>query len=120
MVIAEVPIKTSTNATRLAEDLSWRMHEASERLYIIMNTLVPMTNRLLLIQLCADHPVSCNCFFRSLVTDISPAGYLDCGLRQCQHVERREGIPGDGCSTRSVPAQWDGASTARFPGDHGA
>lgn len=51
-------IKTSTDATKHAEDLYREMYETSERLYVIMNTLVPMTNRLLLMQLCADHPVS--------------------------------------------------------------
>lgn len=51
-------IKLTTNTTRCAEDIYVEVYEVAERLFILMNTLVPMTNRLLLMQLCADHPVS--------------------------------------------------------------
>ncbi len=52
-------IRASANNTQLAQEIYRETWEAAERLYRLMDVLVPMTNRLLLMQLCKDHPVSC-------------------------------------------------------------
>jgi hypothetical protein len=72
IVLAEAQLEQQTNITLHTGDTFWQMCQAAERLWLVLNATLA-GDRLLFMQLCADHPVRT---FSSLETHFSASPFF--------------------------------------------
>ncbi|KAH7125792.1 hypothetical protein EDB81DRAFT_889529 [Dactylonectria macrodidyma] len=79
IVLAEAQLEQQTNISLHTGDTSWQMCQASERLWLVLNATLA-GNRLMLMQLCADHPNISTTVCNNVTTWSASGGYLETGL----------------------------------------
>ncbi|KAH7115360.1 hypothetical protein B0J13DRAFT_209121 [Dactylonectria estremocensis] len=88
-------LQLNLNTTHAAQDVAWQTYLAAERLMILINDTM-MIPRLLIMQLCADHPNVSNTVCANVTTWSHNKGYLETGLLSSLYpYNGTTPIPGD-------------------------